>query len=207
MALRCARIRSGPLMSQSWQSPLKRTHMTCRGEGEEDSAMTDYQHIIVDNPRPNVSRITLNRPDSRNALNNVLRGELYSTLESNDRNPDVRVTIIRGAGKAFAQAMTSKLTIAKIAISHIPGDGNWARHVVDGFFRVGFSETRYRPSSRLLPGRRYRTCDVLRSRLLRRRCNDRISGGSFYEPARQSVFPSLAGASKRYGNDVNGRCH
>ena len=63
--------------------------------------MTDYQHIIVDTPRPNVYRITLNRPDSRNALNNVLRGELYSTLESNDRDPDVRVTIIRGAGKAF----------------------------------------------------------------------------------------------------------
>ncbi|HIE86466.1 MAG TPA: enoyl-CoA hydratase/isomerase family protein, partial [Gammaproteobacteria bacterium] len=36
--------------------------------------MTDYQHIIVDSPLESVSRITLNRPDSRNALNNVLRG-------------------------------------------------------------------------------------------------------------------------------------
>ena len=63
--------------------------------------MSEYEHIVVDNPLAGVSRITLNRPESRNALNNVLRGELYATLEANDRDDDVRVTIIRGAGKAF----------------------------------------------------------------------------------------------------------
>ncbi|MBT3833650.1 MAG: enoyl-CoA hydratase, partial [Gammaproteobacteria bacterium] len=63
--------------------------------------MTDYQHIIVDSPLEGVSRITLNRPDSRNALNNVLRGEIYGTLEANDNNDAIRVTIIRGAGPAF----------------------------------------------------------------------------------------------------------
>lgn len=61
----------------------------------------EHKFIIVDRPSEGVSRITLNRPDNRNALNNGLRGELYSTLEENDRDPDVRVTIIRGAGKAF----------------------------------------------------------------------------------------------------------
>jgi len=99
--------------------------------------MTDYQHIIVDTPRPNVSRITLNRPDARNALNNVLRGELYSTLESNDRDPDVRVTIIRGAGKAFCAGYDLKANNRDNQPFHTSaGDGNWARHVVDGFFRV-----------------------------------------------------------------------
>ena len=99
--------------------------------------MIDYQHIIVDTPRPNVSRITLNRPDSRNALNNVLRGELYSTLESNDRDPDVRVTIIRGAGKAFCAGYDLKANNRDNQPFHTsPGYGNWARHVVDGFFRV-----------------------------------------------------------------------
>ena len=99
--------------------------------------MTDYQHIIVDTPRHNVSRITLNRPDSRNALNNVLRAELYSTLESNDRDPNVRVTIIRGAGKAFCAGYDLKANNRENQPFHTsPGDGNWARHVVDGFFRV-----------------------------------------------------------------------
>ena len=41
--------------------------------------MADFEHIVVDQPREGVSRITLNRPNSRNALNNILRGELYST--------------------------------------------------------------------------------------------------------------------------------
>ena len=48
--------------------------------------MTNYKHIIVDSPLEGVSRITLNRPDSRNALNNTIRGEIYSTLETNDND-------------------------------------------------------------------------------------------------------------------------
>ncbi|SVB90250.1 uncharacterized protein METZ01_LOCUS243104, partial [marine metagenome] len=59
------------------------------------------EHIIVDSPLAGVSRITLNRPESRNALNNTLRGEIYGTLEANDNDDSIRVTIIRGAGKAF----------------------------------------------------------------------------------------------------------
>jgi enoyl-CoA hydratase len=99
--------------------------------------MTDFQHIIKDAPRPGVSRITLNRPDSRNALNNQLRTEIYSTLESNDQDPDVKVTVIRGAGKAFCAGYDLKANNRQDQPFHTaPGDGNWARHVVDGFFRV-----------------------------------------------------------------------
>jgi enoyl-CoA hydratase len=99
--------------------------------------MSDYQYIIVDEPRAGVSRITLNRPDSRNALNNILRGEIYATLEANDNNPDVKVTILRGAGKAFCAGYDLKGNNSKDQPFHTSGgDGNWARHVVDGFFRV-----------------------------------------------------------------------
>ena len=99
--------------------------------------MTDFQHILVDEPLPFVSRITLNRPESRNALNNVLRGELYGQLEANDNNQAVKVTIIRGAGKAFCAGYDLKANNGKHQPFHTaPGDGNWARHVVDGFFRV-----------------------------------------------------------------------
>ncbi len=99
--------------------------------------MTDFQHILVDEPLPGVSRITLNRPDSRNALNNTLRSEIYGTLEANDNDPDVKVTILRGAGKAFCAGYDLKGNNGKNQPFHTsPGDGNWARHVVDGFFRV-----------------------------------------------------------------------
>lgn len=99
--------------------------------------MSEHQHIIVDEPRAGVSRITLNRPDARNALNNILRGEIYATLEANDNNPEVKVTIIRGAGKAFCAGYDLKGNNSQNQPFHTSGgDGNWARHVVDGFFRV-----------------------------------------------------------------------
>ncbi len=99
--------------------------------------MTEFEHIIVDDPATGVSRITLNRPGSRNALNNILRREIYSRLEANDRNPDVRVTIVRGAGKAFCAGYDLKANLGQDQPFHTSsGDGNWSRHVVDGFFRV-----------------------------------------------------------------------
>ena len=60
--------------------------------------MKNPQHILIDMPSPGISRITLNRPEKRNALNNRLRAEIFETLEANDRNPEVKISIIRGAG-------------------------------------------------------------------------------------------------------------
>ncbi len=102
-----------------------------------DNNQETFQHIIVDMPRPGISRITLNRPDSRNALNNTLRGEIYGTLEANDVNPDVNLTIIRGAGKAFCAGYDLKGNNNQDRPFHTAGgDGGWARHVVEGAFRV-----------------------------------------------------------------------
>jgi enoyl-CoA hydratase len=99
--------------------------------------MPEFKHIIVDQPADHVSRITLNRPESRNALNNTLRTELYGTLQHNDKNPEVRVTIIRGAGKAFCAGYDLKANNRSDQPFHTSGgDGNWPRHVVDGFFGV-----------------------------------------------------------------------
>lgn len=99
--------------------------------------MTDYQYILVDTPAEGVSRITLNRPDSRNALNNTLRGEIFSQLEANDLNDDISVTIIRGAGKAFCAGYDLKGNNNEDRPFHTAGgDGSWARHVVEGAFRM-----------------------------------------------------------------------
>ena len=70
------------------------------GIGEE--LAMPYQHILVDDPRPRVRRITLNRPEKRNALNNTLRGEIFEVLEAADRDPGMSVTILRGAGTCFS---------------------------------------------------------------------------------------------------------
>ena len=64
--------------------------------------MADDPILLIDNPAPGVRRLTLNRPDKRNALSNALRGALFAALEEADKDPDVRVMVIRGAGKCFS---------------------------------------------------------------------------------------------------------
>jgi enoyl-CoA hydratase len=99
--------------------------------------MTDPLHILIDTPLPGVRRITLNRPEKRNALNNRLRGEVFATLEAHDRDPEVRLTIIRGAGPAFSSGYDLSANNTVDQPYHTAGGlGNWSRHVVDGWFRI-----------------------------------------------------------------------
>jgi len=96
-----------------------------------------YQFIVVDDPRPRIRRITLNRPEKRNALSNALRGELYRALELADGDDSVALTILRGAGPAFSAGYDlSSNTLLDQPWHTATGDGNWSRHVVDGHFRV-----------------------------------------------------------------------
>ena len=64
--------------------------------------MSDPILILADEPAPHVRRLTLNRPEKRNALSNALRGELFAALEAADQDPEVRVIILRGAGPCFS---------------------------------------------------------------------------------------------------------
>jgi enoyl-CoA hydratase/carnithine racemase len=48
-----------------------------------------------------VARITLNRPDKRNALSTALIRELHDALWEADDRTDVNVIILEGAGKDF----------------------------------------------------------------------------------------------------------
>jgi enoyl-CoA hydratase len=103
----------------------------------KETLMSSPVHILVDTPRPGVRRITLNRPEKRNALNNALRGELFAALEAHDRDPEVKVTIIRGAGPAFCSGYDLSANNQQHQPYHTAGGlGNWSRHVVDGWFRI-----------------------------------------------------------------------
>lgn len=91
--------------------------------------------VLADEPRPFVRRLTLNRPEKRNALSNALRGQLFSMLEAADRDPDVRVIVIRGAGKCFSSGY-DLAGVGALPFHTAGGQGQWARHVVEGCFRV-----------------------------------------------------------------------
>jgi enoyl-CoA hydratase len=63
--------------------------------------------VLIDEPVPQVRRITLNRPEKRNALNHALRGGILARSRKPTPIPSVRVMIIRGAGKCFSAATSS----------------------------------------------------------------------------------------------------
>ena len=97
--------------------------------------MTDAPILLTDNPAPHVRRLTLNRPAKRNALSNALRGAIFEALEAGDADPEVRVMILRGAGTCFSSGYDLAGTGA-LPYHTAGGQGQWARHVVEGCFRV-----------------------------------------------------------------------
>jgi enoyl-CoA hydratase len=97
--------------------------------------MAEEAILLTDDPAPHVRRLTLNRPDKRNALSNALRGEIFKALEAGDADPDVRVMIVRGAGPCFSSGYD--LAYLGPTPHHASGgQGSWARHVVEGCFKV-----------------------------------------------------------------------
>ena len=62
--------------------------------------MTDYTALIVETSGP-VARITLNRPDTRNAFDEVVIGELARAFAQAGAAPAVRAVVLAANGPAF----------------------------------------------------------------------------------------------------------
>jgi methylglutaconyl-CoA hydratase len=61
--------------------------------------------VLVEKQTPQITLITLNRPERRNALTIELMSELASAIETAATDPNQRVLILRGAGKAFCTGL------------------------------------------------------------------------------------------------------
>jgi len=97
--------------------------------------MAEDPILLIDDPAPHVRRLTLNRPAKRNALSNALRGEIFAALDAGDADPEVRVMVIRGAGPCFSSGY-DLAGVGALPWHTAGGQGQWARHVVEGCFRV-----------------------------------------------------------------------
>jgi enoyl-CoA hydratase len=72
-----------------------------------------YQHILY-TAEDRVATITLNRPKQHNALSEALVEELIAAVAAADKDPDIRVLIVTGAGgKAFSAGYDMKESAAK----------------------------------------------------------------------------------------------
>ena len=97
-----------------------------------------YEVLLVDDPAEGIRRLTLNRPDKRNALNHQLRGELLHALQLGDDDPAVRVMIVRGAGKCFSAGydLGGGNAGQEYPFHTAGGDSQWPRHVVEGWMKI-----------------------------------------------------------------------
>ena len=94
--------------------------------------------VLIDNPAPHVRRLTLNRPEKRNALNHPLRGQLVDGLQAADLDDDVHVSIIRGAGTCFSAGYDLGGGNEGHEYPHFtaPGEGQWPRHVTETWMGI-----------------------------------------------------------------------
>ena len=99
--------------------------------------MTPSSVLLSDDPHPGVRRLTLNRPEKRNALNNELRGAVLAALQDADADASVKVSILRGAGPCFSSGYDLSANNAEGQPFYSPGGpGQWARHVVESWFKI-----------------------------------------------------------------------
>jgi enoyl-CoA hydratase len=94
--------------------------------------------VLTDEPAPHVRRITLNRPEKRNALNHALRGGIIQALQEADQDPEILVMIVRGAGKCFSAGydLGSGNEGQELPWFTPGGEGHWPRHVTQGWMSI-----------------------------------------------------------------------
>ena len=61
--------------------------------------------VLVEKQTPQITLITLNRPERRNALTIELMNDLVAAIENAGADSEQRILILRGAGKAFCTGL------------------------------------------------------------------------------------------------------
>jgi len=79
--------------------------MTAADQAVTDRADAAEPVVVVDEPEPGITRITLNRPQRLNAMNRALIGGLHRALDDVGARTDVRAVILTGAGRGFCAGL------------------------------------------------------------------------------------------------------
>jgi enoyl-CoA hydratase/carnithine racemase len=66
--------------------------------------MTDYAEILYEREGP-VAVITLNRPETLNALTDLTQAEVRHALDASERDPQVLGSVLTGAGRGFCSGV------------------------------------------------------------------------------------------------------
>lgn len=96
--------------------------------------MPDYLQVIYE-IKDAVARITLNRPDKRNALGEQIVSDLKSALGEAEEDEQARVIVVRGAGKDFC-AGADLAQLEKIARASVLDNIDSAAHMAEVFLKI-----------------------------------------------------------------------
>ena len=97
----------------------------------------DFQHLICERKGP-ICYLTLNRPEKLNALNADLLSEFRESLSAIEGDPEVRVVILTGAGRAFSAGFDIERSPGQPEPQETPPDA-WREHLkshIDTFMMV-----------------------------------------------------------------------
>src|SRR6266516_3334756 len=97
--------------------------------------MTDKNKPVLYQVDGGVARITLNRPEKRNALNDALIAGLKNSLAQANDNEEVRVIVITGAGNDFCSGADLS-ALQKIAVASVEENVEDARSLMDLFLLI-----------------------------------------------------------------------
>ena len=64
--------------------------------------MSGYEYILLDkDPKEHIPTLTFNRPDRRNALNDLMQDEIGDAIEQVEADRSMRVMVLTGSGSVF----------------------------------------------------------------------------------------------------------
>ena len=101
---------------------------------ESLNIMADYTKILY-SVESGVARVTLNRPDKRNALNAEIIGEVKDAVERSAADENVRVVLVTGAGKDFCSG-ADLAALRRITEATVMENVADARHFADLFMSM-----------------------------------------------------------------------
>ncbi len=111
--------------------------------------MTEYFDILTFK-KDRHAIIQLNRPEKMNALSHNLRAELFNALKDFEMDPEVRVIILRGSGRAWSAGydlsgiskteddrdyVEKRSGLPAVGPIH-PGQGQWPQHLLSGYWQI-----------------------------------------------------------------------
>ncbi|MCP3891810.1 MAG: enoyl-CoA hydratase/isomerase family protein [Desulfobulbaceae bacterium] len=77
-----------------------------------------YENLIVEIDEQYVGSVTLNRPEQLNTFTSSMASELFRALKELDADPQVRVVVIKGSGKAFCAGIDVNELEGKSALEY-----------------------------------------------------------------------------------------